>query len=249
VAGEVVNPFRGEAAARRYAEGRLDVHAEFARRILGGLGGRRIRSALDLGCGTGLSARALEGIAARVAGVDCSAPMLAEAGRRFRGPRVLARAEALPFAAGAFDLVTMGCVFHWCEPGALLREVARVLGPDGHLAVYDHCLAGRMEGEPRFAAWWEGYRARFPAPLRHPHFDATRAPGFVAVARERFEHFVPLGLDALVRYVASQSNVLSAGRAGDAGAELRAGLAPLFEGRPSAPLAYQGELDVLRRGP
>ncbi len=247
----VANPFSGELAARRYAAGRLDVHAEFVRRILWGLGGRRFESALDIGCGTGLSTRPLAAACRVAVGIDLSAPMLREARRRAPSRLVLGRGEQLPFPAGSFDLVTMGSAFHWCEPGPLAAGIRRVLAPEGCLAVFDHFLTGRMEGEPRFAAWFEAYRKRFPAPPRHPDFEATRDEGFLPVARERFEHEVPLSLDALVAYVTSQSSVLAAVGAGlfvgEADALVRADLEPLFRDRGTAAVVYRGELDVLRR--
>ena len=245
----VGNPFGSELAALRYAKGRLDVHAEFARRIVGGLGGRKPSRTLDIGCGTGLSTRALAALGT-VVGIDISAPMLREAARsRLRLAR--GRAERLPFPAASFDLVTMGSAFHWCEPGPLGAEFRRVLAAGGHLAVFDHCLLGRMEGEPRFSAWFEAYKNRFVRPPRHPAFDATREEGFVPVARERFEHVLVQSLDALVGYVTSQSNVLAAVTAGtismgDAEAEVRAGLAPFFRGG-TASVAYRGDLDLLRK--
>jgi SAM-dependent methyltransferase len=247
----VGNPFESDLAGRRYATGRLDVHAEFVRRIGWGLGGRRPRRALDIGCGTGLATRPLAAACGFAVGIDISAPMLAEAMRRAPLRLVRGRGERLPFSEASFDLLTMGSAFHWCEPGPLRSEIRRVLAPGGHLAVFDHFLAGRMEDDPGFAVWFEGYRERFAAPPRHPAFDASREEGFVPVARERFEHPVPLSLDALTAYVTSQSNVLAAVDAGhiaieEAEAEMRAGLRPFF-GRKTASVTYRGELDLLRK--
>jgi len=58
------------------------------------------------------------------------------------GPRVLAEAEALPFAAAAFDLVVSPLALHWTNdlPGALL-QLRRCLSPDGLL------LASVLGGE------------------------------------------------------------------------------------------------------
>jgi len=111
-----------------------------------------------------------------------------------------------------------------------------------------------MEGEPRFAAWFDSYRRRFPAPPRHPAFDPAAAEGFLPVTREKFEHALALAAGELLGYVTSQSNVLAAVGEGrirmeDAEAELRADLEPLFRGRPSARVFFRGELDLLRRVP
>jgi len=57
-------------------------------------------------------------------------------------PRVIAEAEALPFASAAFDLVTSPLALHWTNdlPGALL-QLRRCLKPDGLL------LASMLGGE------------------------------------------------------------------------------------------------------
>lgn len=68
-------------------------------------------------------------------GIDPAAEMLGYA--RSRGVRVAAAtAEALPFAAGAFDyalVVTTICFVD--DAAAMLREAARVLRPDGTLVI------------------------------------------------------------------------------------------------------------------
>ena len=99
------------------------------------LRGRRV---LDLGCGTGRlsSALAEQGIA-RVWGVDASVEMLAAAREKLPATvgLKLARAEELPFRDGWFDRVVMWLVVHLVDRPAAFREVARVLVPDGRLAV------------------------------------------------------------------------------------------------------------------
>ena len=91
------------------------------------------RRVLDLGCGTGqLTAdlRARFG-SARVVGVDLSHDMLRQAAER-APERVRANVYALPFADGAFDLVTSSISYHfYLEPARALAQVRRVLRPGG----------------------------------------------------------------------------------------------------------------------
>ncbi len=70
--------------------------------------GRRIRTALDVGCGTGQFTRWLASRGLEVTGLDLSLAMLAVARDRTRGVRYLqGAAEALPFAEGSFDVAAL----------------------------------------------------------------------------------------------------------------------------------------------
>ncbi len=80
----------------------------------------------DLGAGTGRFSR-LVGEFARVVAVDRSRAMIAEARRKGTPNLVQADAQALPFAADAFDAAILVMVVHqMADYRAALREVARV---------------------------------------------------------------------------------------------------------------------------
>jgi SAM-dependent methyltransferase len=104
---------------------------------------------LDLGCGTGRNLPLYDG-AARVVGVDpCRESLLAARRRAPKVPLVRARAEALPFRGGAFDVVVSGLVFcSVADPPRGFAEVRRVLGPGGRLRMLEHVRA-----RGRLAAW------------------------------------------------------------------------------------------------
>src|SRR5262249_35135573 len=78
-------------------------------------------------------------IAGHVAGVDVSASMQKVARRRNPDPKIelaIADAAALPFDAGAFDKVlSVHTLYFWKDPAACLREIRRVLRPDGTLVL------------------------------------------------------------------------------------------------------------------
>jgi 2-polyprenyl-3-methyl-5-hydroxy-6-metoxy-1,4-benzoquinol methylase len=100
--------------------------------------GRRGR-VLDLGCAQGNVALLLAEAGLETWAVDLRSEFLEYAGRKYeRGKfrRCAANAEALPFAAGAFELVVWGeMIEHVAYPEKVLGEIRRVLRPGGHLVL------------------------------------------------------------------------------------------------------------------
>ncbi len=115
------------------------------------------RPTLDLCCGTGDQAIALNARGARVAAADFCLPMVVLARRKLarRGRRggagaaptlpMVADALLLPFASGSFEAATVSFgLRNVADLDAALVELARVVAPGGRLAVLELAL-------PRFA--------------------------------------------------------------------------------------------------
>ncbi|NKE47736.1 class I SAM-dependent methyltransferase [Roseomonas frigidaquae] len=96
---------------------------------------------LDVAIGTGLVAReaaSILGGTQDLIGLDLSEGMLAVARRQLGLTLVQARAEALPFADGSFDFISMGYALrHVADLGALFTEFRRVLRPGGRVVVLE----------------------------------------------------------------------------------------------------------------
>jgi ubiquinone/menaquinone biosynthesis C-methylase UbiE len=94
---------------------------------------------LDIGCGTGiLTTRMADELrGSGVVGCDFSYGMLEQAASRRREvPWVQGDALRLPLRDESVDAVTSTESFHWFpDPDAALRELARVIRPDGTLLV------------------------------------------------------------------------------------------------------------------
>ncbi|HEY1266059.1 MAG TPA: methyltransferase domain-containing protein [Candidatus Binatia bacterium] len=91
---------------------------------------------LDVASGPGYVAGAAAERGASVTGVDFSAPMVAAAAQRYSKANFRhGDAEALPFAEGSFDAVTMNFgLLHLGDPDKALAEACRVLRPGGSFA-------------------------------------------------------------------------------------------------------------------
>ena len=147
----------------------------------GDLAGRRV---VDIGCGTGRAAQALVERGSRVWGVEPEPEMAALARERVSTVKV-APAERLPFKDGWFERALMWLVVHLVDRPGAFAEAARVLRPDGRLAIGTfHPLHFERYWLKRFFASLEKIdKARFPTP---EELDAElTAAGFARVEQHR----------------------------------------------------------------
>jgi len=157
-------PFDFRRQAARYGTFRRDYSPALYDAIAACTGPADGRRALDLGCGTGFVAASLGRRGWRVVGVDFSAPMLAAADARGTA-LVRARAEALPLRTASVALVTSGTAFHWFQPAPALAEIARVLEPGGHVALFWRYAAPGSAPQQVVADALRAVRPEMPAAL------------------------------------------------------------------------------------
>ncbi len=207
------NYFTSEETALRYAQGRPAAHSRVLPSLLLALADALpVARALDVACGTGNSTRALLPYACGIVGIDPSREMLAQTSPH---PAIAYRkgyAEALPFGAGEFDLVTVSSAYHWFDHDRFLGEAARVLRPGGWLALYKIGSMGRLESDNGFEFWRrEVFRARFPKVARNDERpDAERAAhfSFAEVTAESATHRQSYTLESYVDNLLTHSSVI-----------------------------------------
>jgi demethylmenaquinone methyltransferase/2-methoxy-6-polyprenyl-1,4-benzoquinol methylase len=177
---------------------------------------------LDVAAGTGLVSRELAARRrVRVVSFDASEPMLRAglpaneaATLHDRITPVLGRAEALPFADGAFDALTFTYLVRYVDdPAATMRELARVVRPGGAIA----SLEFHVPQQPALRAGWYAYtRGVLPVLGSFVSPQWRHTGGFLGPSISRFEQRAPLPeqvrwwQDAGIRHVRSRELTLGA---------------------------------------
>jgi SAM-dependent methyltransferase len=213
-----------DAVIRARYEGlghRGSLGASFARRVIAVAGAPAGRRVADIGCGTGELLRELTATwpGADLVGVDFAASRLRTAAAA-APPVTLVDADlggALPFADAAFDTIFCTEVLeHLKDPVRCLRELRRVLTPDGRLALSVpnatgfapfHRLAPLVAGE-----WLRGKLLPYEHPANTDQpidtcwtfgeiEDLVRAGGFTVDVRDGLAYFRYLEMLPVVRTV------------------------------------------------
>ena len=167
------------ADAGRYDRARPSYPADLIDRIIAASPGRDV---LDVGCGTGISARLFQAAGCRVLGIEPD-PRMAELARKGGTETEAGRFEDWDPAGRTFDAVVAAQAWHWVDPVAGAAKAAGVLRPCGRLAVFWNAFDPPKELREAFA---EVFRRALPgSPFAgfwaRPAVEAYRA-GCVRVA-------------------------------------------------------------------
>ncbi|HEX8917722.1 MAG TPA: class I SAM-dependent methyltransferase [Chloroflexota bacterium] len=243
--------FDSRSAAERYAQGRPYFHPQVVRLIGQHLSlAALVPRALDVACGTGLSTVALKPVAREIVGADVSEEMIRLAPADAQIRYVVAPGEDLPFPDAHFDLLTVCAAFHWLDASAFLGEARRVLRVGGHMVIYEHAFAGKMEENLAFHSWLKHvYLKTYPTPPRprRPMPQTIEEGGFRSLGEDHSESTFTFSLDRLVDYLVSQSNVIAMVEGGGQPIEqVRAWLIehihPLFQGGEERSFIFGGPI-------
>ncbi|MBI4889097.1 MAG: class I SAM-dependent methyltransferase [Acidobacteria bacterium] len=235
--------FGGTAMAEGYASARPAVHALILAEVWKALEwNRRPGWALDVGCGAGLSTRALRPWSERCVGLEPAQEMLRVARREAAEARLVGgSAECLPLRAESVSLISAAGSLNFCNVERAFEEMRRVLAGGGALVVYDFSPGRRMRVSERLERWFEEFQLRYPRPAQGGvHLDPARlaelASGFERGQHSEFEGSLKLEADFYARYMMTETNVAHAVRQGVGLGGIRewveTTLRPVFEGRP-----------------
>lgn len=188
------------SVADAYDNARPDYPAAAADWLVHGAGGGSDpRTVLELGAGTGLLTERLTGH--RLIATDPAVEMLAKLRERLPRARVLAStAEQIPLPSRTFDIVVAAQAFHWFDHPVAFPEMARVLRPDGHLA-----LVWNIPDES--TPWVRKLQRIVPRPVSHDEDMAPmrETPYFGFVEEQTFRSWKSVTRDDLLNLIRSRS--------------------------------------------
>ncbi len=196
-------------AAKTYESGRPDYPLEAVDWMLQPATSRdapRPRVA-DVGAGTGKLTRALLSRGADVVAIDPDEKMLDALRESVRGvPALRGTGELLPLADASVDAAVFGQAWHWVEPDAASREVARVLRPGGVLGLVWNIRDESVPWVARLTRIMRGSHAEEmlaegPPPVRSP---------FGIPEEASWEWARPVTRSTLTAMVASRSYIITA---------------------------------------
>jgi SAM-dependent methyltransferase len=189
----------------------------------------------DVGSGTGISASVFLDEGHEVFAIEPNARMREAAEARlasFAGfHSVDGRAEATGLPAGSVDLVVAAQAFHWFDRDAARREMARVLRPDGWVAlIWNVRQTGSSEFLRELEALLLDYSIDYGR-VRHENVTEEHVRAFLTrdYGRRTVTHAQDFDLDGLRGRIASASYVPAPGQPGHE--PLFSELAQLFERR------------------
>lgn len=170
----------------------------------------RRKCAMDLGAGTGQSARPLLQWFERVIAIEADSHMAAELLRAESRIEVrVTTAEECEQPPATIDLVTSATAFYWMDGRRVLSNVARWLRPGGVLALYRYHI---QQAPPAVRAIFDRELTGNWMPFRHPRLldhDYTRrtlrASAFADFEAHAFEHVIPMTVADIIGFIRSTS--------------------------------------------
>lgn len=191
------------------------LHKQVIERFQKDVTSKPFSNGLDVGCGAGLSSKALKMICSYVTGTDISKEMIAVAnevcGHAKGYDFIVSRAEQLPSFDQKFDIATAAGVVQWVEKDLFLKNLAALMDEHGYVLIYDFAISDKMKNCDPYTLWWHDvYLKEFPKPFRNEDVwtkeDAARF-GFVMLGQPRYEMEYEFDEESFIEFMLIQSNV------------------------------------------
>lgn len=251
--------FDSKRIANGYANDRPWLHqsvieqikAEFVSKI-------PFQNGLDVGCGAGLSTRALKLICNKVTGTDISEEMIHICKVHYDTPEFsfyAAKAEETEMPQTPYDIVTAAGVIDWVNKDQFLENMQLVMSENAPLILYDFWISDKMSGNPAYTDWYQKqYLANFPKPPRNKTVweqkDIPKIFTFVKQSICQMQH--DFDQSSFIRFMMTQTNINSKIESEcrtekDILGWMQETLNPIFQGRRQT-LIFDGYIRIYIRG-
>ncbi|MFM2589743.1 class I SAM-dependent methyltransferase [Vibrio sp. TBV020] len=123
--------------SKHYAAYRPPIHSKILEQALSHCGNYEFQSGVDIGCGTGLSSKALSDFCTEVLGVEPSTEMLSQTEPSDNISYIQSTGEHIPIDEHSSDIVTFAGSLSYAKSDALVAELVRVCRPSSIVVAYD----------------------------------------------------------------------------------------------------------------
>lgn len=176
---------------------------------------QRFSNGLDIGCGAGLSTKALKLICDHVVGADISSEMISVAkelcNQNENYDFIVRKAEEIPAMNNKFDIVTAAGVIQWVDREAFLQNLCSIMTDNGYLLIYDFGISDQMKNNDAYTSWWHHtYLKEFPRPFRNESVwtnQDVEPYGFSVIKQVHLEMEYEFDLESFIEFMTIQSNV------------------------------------------
>ena len=216
------------------------------------------KNGLDVGCGAGLSTKALKLICDKVTGTDIADAMV-DACKELYGDNnaysfYTAKAEETRLPKEKYDIVTAAGCINWVDEKKFMVNMADVMENGGLLVIYDFGITDRMTEKIKpesgakvsqsaesdaYTRWYnDEYLTRFPKPPRKENkWTQEELPeGFTMEKQTEYDMEYSFTLEEFVDFMLIQSNVNTKIESGTISAEeakewMTKSLLPIFDNK------------------
>lgn len=175
--------------------------------------GDAFENGLDVGCGAGLSSKALHLICKKVTGTDISEEMIEICEELYPEDDFtfyVAKAEETHIPKLKYDIVTAAGVINWVDKDMFLQNMYDVMTADGKLVIYDFGITNQMRENPEYTDWYNNeYLNIFPKPKRNENIWSEKdMNGLMTIKVQRdFEAAYSFSQNDFIDFMLIQSNV------------------------------------------
>ena len=206
--------FDDKRIAHGYASDRPWLHKYVIERIKSDLNiTKSFHNGLDVGCGAGLSTKALRLICDNVTGTDISSEMIQVCLDTYAASEFTfytAKAEESLLPKEPYDIVTAAGVINGVDKDKFLKNLNLVMAEKAMLIIYDFWISDKMLENNAYTEWFHNrYLTNFPKPPRNEDIwhPSDMPEEFTIKKQVTYQIPYKFALDSFIRFMMTQSNV------------------------------------------